>query len=100
MRLSEQQKGIIEKLVSPAFRQLQWELWLFGSRVNDELKGGDVDLCIIADESPTELMQKQLWLRPQLEESLDLPVDLIMQSKQRANKVVTLEAIKAGVRLV
>ncbi len=100
MRLTRQEKNKIITLVSQVFeKQQQWKLLLFGSRVNDQLKGGDVDLCLIADEKPEELLRKQLWLRPEIEEALDLPVDLIMQSTQRPEKLVTQKAIKTGIEL-
>ena len=100
MRLTSQEKHEIMTLVARAFnKKRNWKLWLFGSRVNDQLKGGDVDLCIIADESPEELLHKQLWLRSEIEETLDLPVDLIMQSTQRPEKLVTRKAIETGVEL-
>lgn len=100
MRLTEAEQKIIISMVSKAFaEQKHWQLWLFGSRVNDCLKGGDVDLCIVAGEDPKDLLQKKLWLRGSLEEALDLPVDLIMQSMQRPPKLVTKQAIETGVLL-
>ncbi len=100
MRLTRQEKNKIIMLISKAFgKKQQWKLWLFGSRVNDQLKGGDVDLCIIADEKPDELLRKQLRLRPEIEEVLDLPVDLVMQSTQRPEKLVTKKAIETGIEL-
>ncbi len=100
MRLTPEERNKIITLVSQAFEDNpQWHLWLFGSRVNDQLKGGDVDLCIIADENPEALLRKQLRLRPKIEEALDLPVDLVMQSTQRPEKLVTKKAIEIGIEL-
>lgn len=101
MRLTESQVEAIKQLVSRAFEsQPNYQLWLFGSRVNDELKGGDVDLCVIADSSPEYLLQIQLRLRPEIEEAIDITTDLVMQSLQRPPKKVSQQAVSTGVRLV
>jgi predicted nucleotidyltransferase len=100
MRLTNAQIEQIKALCSAAFDSTEHiQLWLFGSRVNDALKGGDVDLCVIADASPEILMQKKLCLRPQLEQAIDLPVDLVMQSEQRPYKEVVEQAMQTGIRL-
>jgi predicted nucleotidyltransferase len=101
MRLTESQVEAIKQLVSRAFEsQPNYQLWLFGSRVDDELKGGDVDLCVIADLSPEYLLETQLRLRPEIEEAIDLTTDLVMQSLQRPLKKVSQQAVSTGVRLV
>ena len=49
MRLQPEQvktiKDTVERLVGPASR-----VWLFGSRVNEALRGGDIDLLVETDE--------------------------------------------------
>ena len=53
------------------------QVTLFGSRVDDTLKGGDVDLYV-ETEQPIELMQK-IRCKVTLQDQLDLPVDLIVK---------------------
>ena len=53
------------------------QVTLFGSRVDDTLKGGDVDL-FVETEQPIELMQK-IRCKVTLQDQLDLPVDLIVK---------------------
>jgi predicted nucleotidyltransferase len=77
-----------------------WQLWLFGSRMNDEAKGGDVDLCFLAPASAQALLSVKLKLRPAIEAALDIPVDLVMQSTQQPIKLVTQQAMQTGVRLI
>jgi len=52
-------------------------MWLFGSRLDDHKKGGDVDLYV--ETAPHPLMN-ELRCKVQLEEALDMPVDLIVRS--------------------
>ncbi|MCF7970362.1 MAG: nucleotidyltransferase domain-containing protein [Methylococcaceae bacterium] len=100
MRLTEQEKNtIIRQIKQTLSDQLDFDVWLFGSRVDDALKGGDVDLCLIIDEPIEKLFSIKLKLRPLIEEAIDLPVDLIMQSKGQKLKLVTQKAIQTGIRL-
>lgn len=45
MRLSDQQRSIIRTCVTETFGA-ETEVWLFGSRVDDNKLGGDIDLYI------------------------------------------------------
>lgn len=75
MRLSAEHVAVIrktvEELVGSAARIL-----VFGSRLNDAAKGGDVDLLIETDE-PLDLIQRAR-LKLRLEERLGLPVDVVV----------------------
>ena len=51
-------------------------IWLFGSRLDDHVKGGDVDLYVEAQPHP---LMDEIRCKVELEESLDLPVDLIVR---------------------
>ena len=60
MRLTEQQKYKIKQLVTTLTGK-KTKVILFGSRVDDEIKGGDIDLLIILEEKvehPAELSAK------------------------------------------
>lgn len=76
MRISPQQSRFIAQSVrhhlGPDAR-----IWLFGSRVDDRSRGGDLDLYI---EAPTHALMDEVRCKLQLEEALDIPVDLIVRS--------------------
>jgi uncharacterized protein len=81
MRLkTEQITNIIE--IVQAITQQPFQIRLFGSRLNDEAKGGDVDLLI---EMPQLLgLLQKAQLKNALESRLNLPVDLlIVQTGQK-----------------
>ena len=73
MRITPEQaqliKTTIAREIDPGAR-----IWLFGSRVDDQRRGGDIDLYI-ETEYP-DLMRK-IRCNIKLEEALDLHVDLI-----------------------
>lgn len=81
MRLkTEQITNIIE--IVQTITQQPFQIRLFGSRLNDEAKGGDVDLLI---EMPQLLgLLQKAQLKNALESRLNLPVDLlIVQTGQK-----------------
>lgn len=54
------------------------DIWLFGSRIDDHKKGGDVDLYVEAQ--PHNLLD-EIRCKIKLEENLDMPVDLIVREQ-------------------
>jgi predicted nucleotidyltransferase len=53
MRLTEQQRGIIRTTITETFGA-ETRVWLFGSRVDDNQRGGDIDLLIETDQNDVE----------------------------------------------
>lgn len=49
MRLTDQQRAIIRATVAETFGAGA-DVWLFGSRVDDSKRGGDIDLLIETDQ--------------------------------------------------
>ena len=46
LRLTTEEQNAIRKVIYEADPEAQ--VWLFGSRVNDQAKGGDIDLLILS----------------------------------------------------
>lgn len=70
---------------------------LFGSRVDDAARGGDVDLYIEIPESPGVWRKAQLLA--ELEKRLGLPVDLVLHSLNEPEKPIHRIAKLTGVSL-
>lgn len=102
MRLSSKQIKIIQSTVHNLLNaNQQVELWLFGSRINDQALGGDIDLCLCLPEADySKLGRIKRELRPALEEKLDIPVDLVVQNKLEEPKLVVRIAMEKGIRLM
>ncbi len=78
MRLSSKEKKTICAVLHHSFGD-QAKIWLFGSRLDDSLKGGDVDLYI---ETPlkTGLLDAKIQAKVALYHALHhTPVDLVVR---------------------
>ena len=98
MRLSSEQITSIKSAVSEVFGP-ETRAWLFGSRVDDTAKGGDIDLYIeakLADSptiSKTKLLMK-LWASIGVQK-----IDIIVRQPQQMMKGIHKEATERGVQL-
>ena len=57
MRLTAQQHAAIRQAVTEAFGA-DAKVWLFGSRVNDNQRGGDIDLLITSSQMDISAMTR------------------------------------------
>lgn len=71
-------------------------MWLFGSRVDDRRRGGDVDLYVEPDAVPDLIAS--LTCKGALADALDLHVDLIVQQLGQDLPIYRI-AKQTGVRL-
>jgi predicted nucleotidyltransferase len=74
MRLTVEQRRTIREQVE-GFLGGGAELFVYGSRLDDEARGGDVDL-LVRTAQPVDMLD-QARLHARLEEALQLPVDLL-----------------------
>jgi predicted nucleotidyltransferase len=77
MRLSSYQSQMICTQIHQYFGESA-AIWLFGSRIDDHKKGGDVDLYV---EAPPHRLLDEIRCKIKLEENLDMPVDLIVREQ-------------------
>jgi predicted nucleotidyltransferase len=90
MRLNKNQIEIIKDTVKNKIGEC--DIYIFGSRLKDNLKGGDVDIFI---DKKLNLKEKT-ELKIILEEKLFLPVDII--SFKDSNRLIEKEA-KKGIKI-
>ena len=95
MRLTSYEIEMIKK----AFKEIfdNGKIYLFGSRVDDAQKGGDIDLYIVSNKNTHQYKQKIAFLTKLQEYIGEQKIDVII-SKDK-NRLIEREAIKYGVVL-
>lgn len=77
MRLTREQTQIVLQTITQLAGSSA-RAYLFGSRLDDQARGGDVDLLV---ETPTPMpLIKRARLKHVLESQLNLPIDLVVHS--------------------
>jgi len=94
MRLEEWEVREIKKAAQLVFGK-NVKVILFGSRVYDNKKGGDIDLYVITD-TPTYEKKTKFWI--ELQERLgEQKIDIILSEDK--NRPIEKVALKEGVEL-
>jgi len=73
------------------------DVFLFGSRVDDHRRGGDIDL-FVQTTCPMDL-KSQLQARWELEVACDTQVDLLIKTPDQAEEPIHIITRQKGVRL-
>ena len=81
MRLDAEETANIKRIVAEIFGE-DARLWLFGSRMDDSKRGGDVDLYVVP-VSQDDLFMKRVTCLGKLEAVLLYPVDLVVHEPGR-----------------
>ena len=95
MRLTPDQAQAIRERIRGCMGA-QARIWLFGSRVDDTRRGGDVDLYVEPETAPD--LVSSLRCKSALADALDLNVDLIVQQPGRDLPIYRI-AKRSGVAL-
>ncbi len=95
MRLTPDQTQAIRQAIQRHMGK-NARIWLFGSRVNDNRRGGDVDLYVEPETAPD--LTTRLRCKGELADALDLNVDLIVQQPDRDLPIYRI-AKRSGVPL-
>ena len=94
MRLHQNEIDTIDKVIAEIFGDAQ--VYLFGSRLDDTKKGGDIDLFIISSET-NNLVEKKIKSIARLQRILNKPVDILLHRdfsrpmEQEATKGILLK---------
>ena len=75
MRISKQEIELILDYTNRVFEESR--VYLFGSRMDDDKQGGDLDLYVVP-KNRANLYRKKLRLRALLQERLQMPVDIVV----------------------
>ena len=94
MRLSKKEVDVIKRKTTEVFGNCS--VFLFGSRVDDAKKGGDIDLYVIPKEK-TQTFQKKAKLQVMLEDTLFKPVDIVVSYDD--TRLIEKEAKENGIKL-
>lgn len=95
MRLSSSQIDAI-KQETEHFFGAQAEVWLFGSRVDDTAKGGDIDLYVETDAA--EVVLSAARARGELADRLGRYVDLVVNNHTKDEPIFHI-AKTQGIRI-
>ena len=97
MRIKEEQKQIIRNLADNIYGKNS-EVWLFGSRVDDNKKGGDIDLFVETKENKN--LKDKLKFLVELKKKIgDQKIDLIIKTPKSNNYEIVTEIKNTGIRL-
>lgn len=97
MRLTTEQVQFIKATIARHFGE-DARVWLFGSRVDDARRGGDVDLYVEVPAAPADLFMQRIRCLGELKEGLPYPVDLVVADAKLSRPIDRI-ARAEGVRL-
>jgi len=95
MRLSQRYIGVIKKYFKEFF--INGEIYLFGSRVDDTKKGGDIDLYLVLQEH-SNLFEKKIKFLSRIKRELgEQKIDVVFNTDN--TKLIEKEATQWGIKL-
>ena len=99
MRLFQQTQQIIRDTVLEVFG-VEAKVKLFGSRINDDARGGEIDLLVELSSITAELERKTMQLTARLQLCIgDQPIDVLVIDPSTPRQPIHEQASKAGIRL-
>ncbi|HUW27529.1 MAG TPA: hypothetical protein VMV97_02860 [Sulfuriferula sp.] len=99
MRLSQKTQKIIRDTAHEVFG-IEANVKLFGSRINDDARGGDIDLLIELPSITAELERKTMQLVARLQLRIgDQPIDVLVLDPSTPRKPIHEQAASTGINL-
>jgi len=99
MRLSPQAAEVIRRAASQHFGS-QVRVWLFGSRVDDNARCGDIDLYLEVDFPLTDPVMRACRMNAQIQMALgEQKIDILVSDPARPRQRIHDIARQTGVRL-
>lgn len=99
MRLTDQQRSRIRLAAARSLGE-QAKVWLFGSRVDDAARGGDIDLYVELDGEPADILERQLRFYASLQRELgEQRIDVVVHRRGTPLRPIDHEARAHGIRL-
>ena len=99
MRITPEQVRVIRQGVAE-FAGEQARVWLFGSRVRDDARGGDVDLMLELDEAVAEPALLAARLAVRVSRAMDgRKVDVLVKAPNLLPLPIHAVALAEGIRL-
>lgn len=99
MRLSQQTQQIIRDTVREVFG-VEAKVKLFGSRINDDARGGDIDLLVELPSITAEIERKIIQLTARLQLRIgDQPIDVLVVDPSTPRQSIHEQASITGIRL-
>ncbi len=98
MRITLFEQEIIKRHVKKHFG-INADVYIFGSRADNNRKGGDIDLYIITDMPSSEIIRKKIGLMIDLENVLgEQKIDIVINNRTKQKPIYEI-AEKCGVKL-
>ena len=96
MRITSIEKTIIRSSVKKHFGG-NADVYLFGSRVDDDRKGGDIDLYITTDMPTSEIIRKKIGLLVDMEKGLgEQKIDVVINNHTKQKPIYEIAEKEGG----
>ena len=99
MRLSKQTREIVRTTVHEIFGS-EAKVKLFGSRIDDTARGGDIDLLVELPTVAVDIERKTLQLTARLQLRMgDQPIDILVLDPSTPRQSIHEQASRTGINL-
>ena len=96
MRLTQFEQEMVKKAFLEVFES--GKIYLFGSRVDDTQRGGDIDLYLVPDRKFDDERRRKIRFLIKLDEYIgEQKIDAVMEKDK--NRLIEQEALRYGVEL-